>query len=220
MKQIMGTIVLAVFTSWAWASALTIPNSFSSGTAAVAAEVNDNFTAVKNAVDDNDSRITTNEAAIAAFALPVLVDATSTPVGTLLGTDAAAKYWVVLTPQKYLVRLRADGFPAYETVYFTGSNCTGIPYLQVNNNAGGATARDSNYVYAKQGYVFTDMIDSTIYYIAPNTGVSAMTYISHISTASGCQSATPKSIDAVQAAANDPYMTGVPATGFGPVTLQ
>lgn len=43
------------------ASDLTIPNSFTAGTSAVAAEVNANFTAVETAVDDNDSRITTLE---------------------------------------------------------------------------------------------------------------------------------------------------------------
>ena len=219
MKNVILLSVISLFTHSLWAGALTVPNSFSSGTAAVAAEVNDNFTAVKNAVDDNDSRITANETAITALAVPILVDATSTPVGTLLGTDSAAKYWVALTTQKFLVRLRADGFPANETVYFTGTNCTGIPYLLVNNNAGGATARDSNYIYAKQGYVFTDSMDNAIYYVAPNTGVSAMTYGSRLST-TGCLSATPGSIDAVQAAINVPATTGVPATGFGPVSLQ
>lgn len=42
------------------AGTVTIPNTFSSGDAAVAQEVNDNFSAVKAAVDDNDSSISTN----------------------------------------------------------------------------------------------------------------------------------------------------------------
>ncbi|VAW52730.1 hypothetical protein MNBD_GAMMA06-802 [hydrothermal vent metagenome] len=45
-------------TSAAIASAAAIPNTFSSGTAAIAVEVNDNFTALKSTIDDNDSRIT------------------------------------------------------------------------------------------------------------------------------------------------------------------
>ncbi len=45
----------------AWAGSYTIPNSFTSGTAAVAAEVNANFSAAKAAIDDNDSRVTTLE---------------------------------------------------------------------------------------------------------------------------------------------------------------
>lgn len=43
------------------ASSVTIPNTFTSGTPALASEVNGNFTAVETAVNDNDSRITTLE---------------------------------------------------------------------------------------------------------------------------------------------------------------
>ncbi|MHC4958526.1 MAG: hypothetical protein ACYTGN_09125 [Planctomycetota bacterium] len=45
-------VVEAVF-----AGPVTIPHTFSSGTAAVAAEVNANFSAVRTAVNDNDGRI-------------------------------------------------------------------------------------------------------------------------------------------------------------------
>lgn len=43
-------------------STYTITNTFSSGTTAVASQVNANFSAAKTAIDDNDSRITTVEA--------------------------------------------------------------------------------------------------------------------------------------------------------------
>ncbi len=45
------------------ASTATIPNTFVSGEAAIAADVNDNFSALKSAVDDNDSRISALETA-------------------------------------------------------------------------------------------------------------------------------------------------------------
>lgn len=45
------------------ASDLTIPNTFSAGTAAVADEVNGNFSAVADAVNDNDGRIAALEGA-------------------------------------------------------------------------------------------------------------------------------------------------------------
>lgn len=51
-----GTVTLA--------SSVTIPNTFTSGTPAVAAEVNANFDAVATSVNDNDSRVTTNTANI------------------------------------------------------------------------------------------------------------------------------------------------------------
>ena len=50
------------------AGSLTVPSTFTAGTPAVAAEVNANFTAVQNAVDDNDVRITTNGSDIATNA--------------------------------------------------------------------------------------------------------------------------------------------------------
>ena len=51
-------VILASASGLAWASGVTIPNTFTSGTPAKAAEVNANFSAVKTAVDDNDARIT------------------------------------------------------------------------------------------------------------------------------------------------------------------
>ena len=45
------------------AGSLTVPNSFQSGTTISSSQMNANFTAVKSAVDDNDSRITALESA-------------------------------------------------------------------------------------------------------------------------------------------------------------
>lgn len=50
-------IVLMFMSSISLASELTIPNSFTSGTKAKAAQVNENFTTVKSAVDDNNAKI-------------------------------------------------------------------------------------------------------------------------------------------------------------------
>lgn len=52
------TILIAVFTtSLAQAGEVTIPNNFSAGSTAVAAEVNGNFAAVSAAVNDNDAPV-------------------------------------------------------------------------------------------------------------------------------------------------------------------
>ena len=50
---------------------LTIPNTFTAGTPARAAEVNANFTAVEASVDDNAANITTNTTKIAANATSI-----------------------------------------------------------------------------------------------------------------------------------------------------
>lgn len=49
------------FGGTAWAGTVTLPNTFTSGTPALAAEVNANFSAVKGAVDDNHTRLTAVE---------------------------------------------------------------------------------------------------------------------------------------------------------------
>jgi len=79
----MGTIVLLILGSTSgWASTLTVPNAFVSGTKAVAADVNANFDAAKTAVDDNDTRITTNTAGIATNASAIGTKAAASDVTT------------------------------------------------------------------------------------------------------------------------------------------
>jgi hypothetical protein len=52
------SIIVILTTSAAWAGSVPSLNIFASGTRALAADVNANFSAVKTAVDDNDARIT------------------------------------------------------------------------------------------------------------------------------------------------------------------
>ncbi|HEY9051349.1 MAG TPA: hypothetical protein VIQ03_07385 [Gammaproteobacteria bacterium] len=59
-RTIFLSFTLAAMASPLQADSLTIPNTFTAGSPAVAAEVNANFDAVKSSVDDNDARITTN----------------------------------------------------------------------------------------------------------------------------------------------------------------
>ncbi len=60
VKLITGLVAAMLMVPAAWGGSVTIPNTFTSGTPAVAAEVNQNFDAVATAVNDNDSRVTTN----------------------------------------------------------------------------------------------------------------------------------------------------------------
>jgi len=58
---------MIAISSQTWASDLTIPNSFTAGSRAVAADVNANFGAVETAVDDNNSRLAAMEALVATL---------------------------------------------------------------------------------------------------------------------------------------------------------
>ena len=70
---LMG-LSLSMLATQVSASSVTIPNSFTAGTAAIAAEVNGNFDAVKSAVDDNDSRLNALESGTLSFSLYGLID--------------------------------------------------------------------------------------------------------------------------------------------------
>lgn len=79
----MNTLIRLSFTASVLASAsviasdVTIPNTFTTGTPAVASQINANFTALENAVDDNDARLD----ALEPSANPIVVNCTSSPNG-------------------------------------------------------------------------------------------------------------------------------------------
>jgi hypothetical protein len=82
--------VLLLGSDLATAATVNIPNTFTSGTAAVAAQVNGNFTAVKTAVDDNDGRVTTNASGITANGAAITsLKSANSAVGTATISPAA-----------------------------------------------------------------------------------------------------------------------------------
>ncbi len=62
-SQLIGVLVMGSSLAVAYAGTVTLPNAFTAGSPASAAQVNANFNAVKTAVDDNHARITALEAA-------------------------------------------------------------------------------------------------------------------------------------------------------------
>ncbi len=60
MKKYIGMVLCFFGSTFSIAGEVTIPNIFTAGTPAKASEVNDNFSAVKTAVDDNNASILTN----------------------------------------------------------------------------------------------------------------------------------------------------------------
>jgi len=82
MKLFSLIFTLIITCSSVFATTVTIPNSFSSGTATNAAQMNANFTAVKAAIDDNDSRITTLQNSNNAAASQFMGFSSATPQGS------------------------------------------------------------------------------------------------------------------------------------------
>jgi hypothetical protein len=61
------TLAIVMVSLQATASSLTVPNTFTSGTATSASDMNANFTAVKAAIDDNNTRISSLAGATSSF---------------------------------------------------------------------------------------------------------------------------------------------------------
>lgn len=85
-------LTLSIASMASMASSAIVPNTFTSGTAAVAADVNENFTSLKTAIDDNNGRVTsleTNEASVLADVTAHDARLTSIEVGVISIPPAA-----------------------------------------------------------------------------------------------------------------------------------
>jgi len=133
IKQISILILglsLSGFLNSVLASGVTIPNTFTSGTPAVAAEVNGNFGAVKTSINDNDSRITALETVISS--LQASLNAANAKITTLQSKMTAVQANSVLSLDGNLIyTVDANG---YATAQFTGVN------VQVINGVDQTTA--------------------------------------------------------------------------------
>lgn len=120
---ITGIILTLTMAFNVWAGNLTIPNTFTSNTTAVASEVNANFTAVKTEVDDNNAQIAALEARIAALEAQNL----NARIVVLEG-DSVSGLGSVLT-------IDTDG-NGYSRALFSGVN------VQIINGTGSQTTAD------------------------------------------------------------------------------
>jgi len=71
-KQRVLTGFMLFLSSQAWSQPLVVPNNFTSGSLAIAAEVNENFNQIAIIVNDNDDRVTTLVKAIATLNSQIL----------------------------------------------------------------------------------------------------------------------------------------------------
>ncbi|MCF6300676.1 MAG: hypothetical protein L3J52_06120 [Proteobacteria bacterium] len=138
-KYPLTTMLMVVLALNINASELTIPNTFTANTPAVAAQVNANFAAVEVSVDDNDSRLDALEALVTQLQTDL---ATANSTISTLQTDLTTANSNINTLQADLSNvenntvLQLDGFlqltvvEGNDTAEFSGLN------VQVNDGSG------------------------------------------------------------------------------------
>jgi len=130
---VFGSLVFVIlmFAANSLAGTSSIPNTFVSGQIATAAGVNENFNAVKTAIDDNANNITSNSNNINAKKTSIVKDSTGTIIGTLIGVD---KYGILtlMSSKGYLFRVNKDGnlYWYQGSTNYDSADCQGNPYLE------------------------------------------------------------------------------------------
>jgi hypothetical protein len=215
------------------ASSVNIPNTFISGTPARAEEINQNFDAVKLAVDDNAAVIAQLMTRLQQLETqpvsgqPVFLKADGRNVGVVLGKStsytALTEQYDALSFQEYffVVSAQTGNLVGSHTIYYSGANCTGQAYISVDQLKSMPSPRG---LYTKhQGEVFGARFagdSSAAYYVAEDTESVSITPVSAADSntcSGGSFQHQFKQIDAYPALPNDPDITGVENSYTTPV---
>jgi hypothetical protein len=186
----------------AWADPIEIPNVFTSGTTARAADVNENFAVAEAAINDHDARIEVNANDIAAITTevqqlrqPVAVfGGNGNEIGLLIGDGTFSGHVVILSEQGYDFTLsrttgiiREGVFPTY----YATTNCSG-----------------PSYVVDPPGAVFRSINDPALYYVDRESAPISIANGSYWYSSGVCANLVV--LDAAwPSLPNDPAITGV-----------
>ena len=240
-KKITQTLtVLVLITSGVASGQTQVPNTFQSGQPARAAEVNQNFSTLETAVNDNATAIADGEAAIlantqalgavAAVTIP-RVKANGQDIGAFLNATHdndpknlfRRQFWA-LSDTGYLFSVSASdtsigpaGVLLRRLIWFSTPNCSGVAYVPAT--------RDLDFpltAHYRSGAVFaSEQLNDNpgVYYTPKDSEPISITLQSQIS--SGCNAQT-ESVEAFEVFPNDPQITGVPTQrNFNPpITLD
>jgi len=143
-KNILKKAILIATSLWACQSiavGFTVPNTFVSGTAASAAEVNANFEAIETGIDNNANNINTNItdintntaniAALSGGGTPALQlkDANGVVVGRVVGTLFYSGFHVLTGSGYRTILSSSEGdVQIFTNLYYVSSDCTGAGY--------------------------------------------------------------------------------------------
>ena len=232
-KKTLILLAASLVGNQAWAGNVTIPNNFVEGTTASAGEVNDNFTSIESAVNDNNTNITTNTSniqinstdiganttAISNIPMPKVTNVfiNGVRIGTYLGGFSnrviQSELLTVLLDTGYI----AEVYDALNTLFPTGilfenTGCTGQAYIQ-----------DDRYApfVLRQGLVVSDDSSGihTLYYIEAGSTIETINYQSTFGQT--CNSTNSGTITAYKVYVNNPTITGITLNNLnGNVTLE
>lgn len=220
-KRFSGAACLAAMISTA--SAVDVPNQFSSGQVAKASEVNENFEALESGINANDSAIGQIQADVAGhdtrisalelpapgggsgFGSPWLYDASGAPIGAYLGSgnfnthcSSFSGVHTLLSSTGYLLAFNQDfdGFGACGE-QFTQPGCQGQAYV---------IDMETNFA---NGIVYSRHSDESTYYVAADEPAVEISRLS-VRTSNACvDSVTPTTVTTRRAFPNDPGVTGL-----------
>jgi len=178
MKLFSLIFTLIITCSSVFATTVTIPNSFSSGTATNAAQMNANFSAVKAAVDDNDSRITTLQSSNNAAASQFMGFSSATPQGSS-----------GLVTMSNACHNSFSGSHMCSTLEFAGakmnspSNLSGNAWIRPSVGEIHSSASNNAYMDLADGVVYAENQGSCMGWAA--TTFSSITLLGRVVTAEG-----------------------------------
>ena len=120
LKIIKHTLILSgtfLFSVSTQADTAEIPNTFTAGQPAVAQQVNDNFTALKTAIDGNAAK------------LPVLRDGNGAVKGTIITVENSTI--TLMSESSYIFEIHsATGELLNQILSYTQADCGGVAYAQ------------------------------------------------------------------------------------------
>lgn len=128
--EVVGLLAICFVAVATFVHAVSVPNTFVAGDPARASEVNANFAALENAVTNLE------QAMAAASGVPVVFDANDKLVGVLTNISTINHGYgsiMHVDDNGYVWNFQTDGslrIPTTSDVYYSGSSCTGIAYVQ------------------------------------------------------------------------------------------
>jgi hypothetical protein len=236
MKSTLAALLGCLSLMPTFAADVTIPHTFSSGTPARAAEVNANFTALKNGTDANSTAIDGLRADLQALALSMRgglqVQVNGATIGAFFGLDeegnllalTAQGYFVDLIPDKANETAGAGSALNAASIDFDAANCQGNMYVT------GIAMFNEHSIFYRQGIVFgaPGPGGSTVARVAKGEPSQVTLYStsylddSHVWRCDNFNDGNgdvSRSALAIAPTLNDPAVTGVPNNLSGPVRI-